>query len=69
MAKSTAVAADPVSAGVPLTLTEFCTRLSQTERRVELIGAFEFDERSAGRLKDTAEQYGARFQAFITKPV
>lgn len=69
MAKQTAVAAEPVSAGEPLTLTEFCTRLSATERRVELIGAFEADERRAGRLKDTAEQFGERFQAFITKPV
>lgn len=54
---------------VPLTLQEFCIRLSVDDRRVELIGAFEFDERRAGRLKDTAEAYAARYQAFINKPV
>lgn len=55
-------------ASVPLTLTDFCIRLSETVRRPELIGAFEFHERTAGRLKATAEEFQARFDEFTTKP-
>ena len=70
MAKATPTQApEPVAASVPLTLQEFCIRLSVDDRRVELIGAFESVERRAGRLKDTAEAYSARYQAFINKPV
>ena len=52
----------------PLTLGEFCTRLSGTDRRVELIGAFEHAERVAGRAKDTESAYAARFVAFVSQP-
>lgn len=71
MAKTTAVAAEPVESagGEPLTLTEFCIRLSSRVRRVELIGAFEFDEKRAGRHRDTEANYLARFEAFTNKPV
>lgn len=70
MAKDTpSKAYEPVATSVPLTLQEFCIRLSVDDRRVELIGAFESDERRAGRLKDTAEAYAARYKAFTTKPV
>lgn len=70
MAKATPTQApEPVAQSVPLTLQEFCIRLSVDDRRVELIGAFESDERRARRLKDTAEAYAARYQAFINKPV
>jgi len=55
-------------AGVPMTLAEFCTRLSVTVKRVELIGGFDHSERAAGRLSDTAENYAARYAAFINKP-
>lgn len=51
-----------------MTLHEFCTRLSETEKRVELLGAFEAKERKAGRNKATAEVYAASFAAFINKP-
>jgi uncharacterized NAD(P)/FAD-binding protein YdhS len=60
----------PVVAAVPLvTLNEFCTRLSMTDRRVELIGGFHFTETQAGRLKDAESNYQARYTAFLTKPV
>jgi hypothetical protein len=51
-----------------LTLDEFCTRLSKTDRRVELIGGFHFDERRAERFKDTESAYRSRFEAFANKP-
>lgn len=61
--------AGTVPASVPLTLVDFCTRLSERVRRPELIGAFEFHERTAGRLKATTEEFQARFDEFINKPV
>jgi len=70
MAKATNVAAAPAegAGSALLTLTEFCTRLSETNRRVPLIGAFEFTEKSAGRVKDTEAAYKERFEAFVNKP-
>jgi hypothetical protein len=53
----------------PLTLEEFCTRLSSTDSRVELIGAFFYVENKAGTVKDTHANFSARFTAFETKPV
>jgi hypothetical protein len=52
-----------------LTLTEFCTLLSQSDKRVELIGAFNFVETKAGHTKDTEANFRKRFTAFINKPV
>lgn len=52
-----------------LSLVEFCTRLSESVKRPELIGGFEFIERRAGRVKDTASAYQQRFDAFIKTPV
>lgn len=52
-----------------LSLTEFCTRLSETVKRPELIGAFEFTERRAGRNKATEAEYRSRFDAFVKTPV
>jgi len=71
MSKTTPVAdraADP-SPVVQVTLTEFCTRLSEKVRRPELISAFEFVERRAGRVKDAPDAYQARFDAFLKTPV
>jgi len=51
-----------------LTLEEFCSRLSATDKRVELIGAFAHAETRAGRNKGLASEYEARFRAFVTKP-
>ena len=57
-----------VAAEFPLSLNEYCTRLSVNDKRVELIGAFEYVERNAGRLKDTETNYNNRFAAFVSKP-
>lgn len=54
--------------GFPLTLEEFCTRLSQSDRRVELIGGFHAMERAAGNTKDVESAYQARFEAFVNQP-
>jgi len=51
-----------------LTLAEFCSRLSSTDSRVELIGGFEHSERLAGRMKDTESEYAARYAAFLLQP-
>jgi hypothetical protein len=71
MAKTTAVAAEPVESagGEPLTLTEFCRRLSERVRSPELIGAFEHSEKAAGKTRDTEVAFRARFDAFTKKPV
>lgn len=53
----------------PLMLDEFCLRLSQKDRRVELIGGFHHAELSAGHLKDTEEAFRSRFDAFANAPV
>lgn len=57
-----------VGADFPLGLGEFCARLSASDRRVELIGAFHFAEKRAGRVKDTEANYKARFSAFCRQP-
>ena len=51
-----------------ITLTEFCLRLSTTDRRVELIGAFHHDESKSGRIKDSESKFRSRFGAFVNKP-
>lgn len=53
----------------PITLEEFCTRLSQIDRRVEMIGAFHSVEKLAQRVKDTETAFAARYSAFINAPV
>lgn len=50
-----------------LTLTEFCIRQSISDKRVEMIGAFEFTEKAAGRVKDSAAAFASRYAAFTTK--
>lgn len=51
-----------------ITVEEFCTRLSQNDRRVELIGAFHFDEKRNGRIKDSESAFAQRFDKFATTP-
>ena len=51
-----------------ITLEEFCVRLSNTDKRVEMIGAFNHGETRAGRIKDTESNYRSRFDAFVNKP-
>jgi hypothetical protein len=53
----------------PTTLNEFCMMLSQSDRRIELISAFEASERVAGVVKDHVHAFRARFIAFANRPV
>lgn len=53
----------------PLTLDEFCISLSSRDKRVELIGAFNFVETQAKRFKDAESNYQSRFEAFVNQPV
>lgn len=59
---------DDFSPAEELSLSEFCARLSSSDRRVELIGGFEHAERLAGRIKDTESAYAARYAAFLLQP-
>lgn len=61
--------AQPLPTAPALTLTEFCARLSETVKSPELIGAFEFTQKRDGHVKDTAEAFRARYDAFVNTPV
>ena len=52
-----------------ISLDEFCTRISGTDKRVELIGAFFKMETAAGRTTAVESEFTARLAAFATKPV
>lgn len=52
----------------PLALNEACARISATDRRVEMIGAFHASEKAAGRSKDLESAYRERFAAFCNAP-
>ena len=52
----------------PLAIDEFCARLSISDRRVELIGAFHTVEKAAGRVKDLESAFAERFAAFVNQP-
>jgi hypothetical protein len=58
----------PAAGDFPLSLDEFCQRLSTTDKRVELIGAFYHVEKAAKRGNDTSGNFTARFQAFVNQP-
>ena len=60
-----AVPAPNLSPEIPLSLDEFCRRLSLQDRRATLIGGFHLVMRRAGRLKDTDAAYRAAFSQFI----
>lgn len=51
-----------------VTLDEFCTRLSETEKRYTLIAGFHAGESKERRVRDTADGYAARFAEFIKQP-
>lgn len=63
------VDAPAAAAPADVTLDEFCTRLSLTDKRVELIGGFHHVEKKHRRFKDAEPKYRARFEAFVNKPV
>lgn len=48
-------------------LSDFCTHLSASDKRVESIGAFHSTEKAAGRLKDLPSAYAARYAVFLNK--
>ncbi len=60
--------ADDQPTEFPLTVAEFCARLSSTDRRVEMIGAFHAFEKAAGRIKDVESAYRARYADFCNAP-
>ena len=62
-------AVQPAAVEPALSILDFCTRLSETVIRPELIGAFAHVEQKAGRVSDSAANYRDRFDAFINKPV
>lgn len=68
MPDSKAAAAATTEAPSEVTLVEFCTRLSKTDKRVEMIAGFESTERRAGRIKGDEAGYAARYVAFTTQP-
>lgn len=53
---------------VSLTLDDFCRRLSETDKRVALIGGFHAEEKASGRTKDRESAYRARYADFIKRP-
>lgn len=52
-----------------LSLDEFCQRQSAGDKRVELLSAFHYTERVAGRTKGNQADYLARYQEFAARPV
>lgn len=52
-----------------VTLEQFCTTLSKSDKRVAMIGAFHTEEKLAKHWKDTPAGFKARYQAFCTRPV
>jgi hypothetical protein len=79
MADDTNVATTPIPAAVvarsapdvgplPISLDEFCTRLSATDARVEMIGAFHNGERQVGKSMDLETAFAARYAAFCNAP-
>lgn len=61
-------AANEGPASFELTLDEFCTRLSSTDKRVEMIAGFHYVEKQAGRVKATEEAFAKRYADFQTIP-
>mgnify|MGYP000152028068 FL=1 len=69
MTKNAPQAEAPAVEPITLTLHEFCARLSTTVARPELIGAFEFSERTAGNVMGTEADFTSRYETFINKLV
>lgn len=63
-----AAPAQPDESSFPMALEEFCSRLSASDNRVELIGAFAHSEKAAGKAKDTDAAYAARYAKFANQP-
>ena len=59
----------PVAESEPLSLDEFCMRLSKTDGRVELIGGFYADAKKRGQMKDIDTGFLREFDAYSSRPV
>jgi len=59
---------EPETETFPLLVDEFCQQLSGTDRRPELIYAFACDEKRGGTIKDTADNFRRRYEAFARRP-
>lgn len=57
--------APPAPVEIPVSLDDFCRDFSKIERRVALLGAFNFEMKRQKRLTDTNSHYRAAFAAFI----
>lgn len=69
MAKTEVVEPQKGEKPAQITLDEFCTRISLSDKRVELIGAFHHCEKLEKRIKDDESAFQIRFNAFVNKPV
>lgn len=49
------------SAQFPVTLEEFCADLSKTDRHVERISMFYFEQKQAGNLRNTVANFQAAY--------
>lgn len=63
-----AATTQPNESDFPLTLSEFCSQLSGSDKRVALIGGFYQTEETAGTIKDTVAAFTERYEAFINQP-
>lgn len=54
--------------GFPQSIDEFCAALSQTDKRVELIAAFNKAQKRAGNRKNYTNFYAMQFQQFVGIP-
>lgn len=69
---SETVSTPPLPADAPeapparVSLEQFCTELSRTDKRVEMIGAFHNQEKRNARTYDTSDAYASRYDAFTT---
>lgn len=49
---------------IPLSLDEFCSRLSRKDKRVELVGAFHFDMKRRGMTWAQEAEFATAFHDF-----
>lgn len=54
--------------GFPQSIDEFCSTLSQTDKRVELIAAFNKAQKRAGNRKNYSNIFSMMFTAFVSNP-
>jgi len=60
---------EPIATPEQVSLDHFCSELSTTDRRVEMVNSFYRIEQRKGHLSDTVDGFQACFNQFITQPV